>query len=288
MHVLRHAVTRASGIRAFDRFCTGVVVEPTTIGTGVSVLGESVDLLKAALEAVPPGGQTRQVHRARRLEAYLAFQRAAHEASVWPAWLGVLEEVVRSKEATPDQLLPDLAACRDATSTLLAALSQIRMVGNSEPRRLAEEITMLLVELMEARLQGVPQNNLRFRLAKRFYNSVDHEAALVLARERLPGLAKKFDGVVALVDDDVRRAREERFNECQLALGAWHKKFTVAARKDLGYGPRKWHIGKTSRTAWWQIWRPSDQWPGGWPPPSGRQLVEQAHREREARMIDPA
>ena len=217
-------------------------MDPVIIGSGVSVLSESVDLLKAALDAMPAGGRTRRMQRSRRMEAYLTFQRAAHEASVWPAYLGVLEQIVRSKEATPDQLLPDLAAARNATSTLLAALSEIRMVGNPGPRRLAEEIMMLLVELMEARLPGIPERNLRLRLAKRIYKSTDHEShekAMGIVRERWPQMAERFNGAATLVDDDLRKAKEERFNNCQLALGAWNKKFTLAARVDLGYGPRK-------------------------------------------------
>jgi len=68
-----------------------------------------------------------------------------------------------------------------------------------------------------------------------------------------------------------------------LALGGWHKKFTLAARKDLGLGRRIWHVGKKPRAAWWQIWRAPDEWPGGWPPPDAKQLIEQARRDREAR-----
>jgi hypothetical protein len=262
-------------------------MDPVTIGSGVSVLSESIDLLKAALDATPATGRTRRMQRSRRMEAYLAFQRAAHEASVWPAYLSVLEQIVRSKEATPDQLLPDLAAARNATAALLSALSEIRMVGNPEPRRLAEEIMMLLVELMEARLPGVPERNLRLRLAKRIYKFADHEShekAMVIVRKWSPQLAERFDGVSALVDDDIRKTKEERFNSCQLALGTWHKKFTLAARRDLGCGPRRWHLSKKSRTARWQIWRPYEEWPGGWPPPSAEQLVAQAARERETRL----
>jgi hypothetical protein len=78
----------------------------------------------------------------------------------------------------------------------------------------------------------------------------------------------------------VRRAQAERFDECQRALGAWHKKFILAARKDLGDGPRKWHIGKKPRTSRLQFWRSPDEWPGGWPPPAAGQLIEQARQER--------
>jgi hypothetical protein len=64
--------------------------------------------------------------------------------------------MARSKGVDGPQILPDLGAARDATAKLLAALSQIRLVGNPEPRRLAEEIVTLLVELMEQRIPGVP------------------------------------------------------------------------------------------------------------------------------------
>jgi hypothetical protein len=255
-------------------------MDPLTIGGGASALTESIDLLKAAVDAMPPGGKTRQMHRSRRMEAYLAFQRAAHEASVWPSWLGVLELAVRSKEATPDQLLPDLAASRDCTARLLAALSEIRMVGNPEPRQLAEEIMVLLVELMEARLPGIPEHNLRFRFARKMYDATDHELTGEFIRERLPRFTSTYERIRGLVDGDVRKARESHFNDCQRTLGLWHKKFTLAARKDLGYGPRMWHVGGKPRTSAWQFWRPHDLWPGGWPPRDAKELIDRACGER--------
>lgn len=223
-----------------------------------------------------------RAHRAERLDAYREFQRAAHEASTWPSWLGVLEQMARAKEIDSGQILPDLAAARDATAKLLAALSQIRLVGNPEPRRLAEEIVTLLVELMEQRIPGVPGSSIRFSAMKWLYERIDHEQGLKLIEGRFPGLAGVIADGKALIDEDVRSAQAERFEACQLALGGWHKKFTLAARKDLGLGRRIWQLGKKPRTAWWQIWRAPDEWPGGWPPPDAKQLIEQARRDREA------
>jgi len=145
-------------------------VEPLTL---VSALAESAAAIKAALEAAPGGGERRRAHRAERLKAYGEFQRAAHEASTWPSWLGVLEQMARAKEVDSGQILPDLGLARDATAKLLAALSQIRLVGNPEPRRLAEEIVTLLVELMEQRIPGVPGSSFRFSAGKWLYEKVD-------------------------------------------------------------------------------------------------------------------
>jgi hypothetical protein len=262
----------------------GVAVEPVTVVTGASALAESVNALKAALEAIPTDGRRRRTGQARRLDAYLMFQRAAHEAAVWPSWLGVLEAAARSKAISSAEVFSDLAGCRSATSALLTALSEIRLVGNPAPRRLAEEIVTLLIELMEVRLPGVPEDGIRFRIARRIYNKIDHEKAMETAKGWLPGFVDIIDDTAALLDDEARKSKAEYFNNCQLALGTWHKRFTLAARKDLGYGPRKWHIGRTSRTAPWQIWRPLDQWPGGWPPPEARDLIGLARAERMARV----
>jgi hypothetical protein len=214
------------------------------------------------------------------MEAYLAFQRAAHEASVWPGWFGVLEEASFRKHVSPDQVMRDLAASRQATVALLAALSEIRMVGNPEPRRLAEEIVCLLVELMESRLPAVPMSRLRFRLARRIYRVSGQKEAREFLRERVPAVAGFIDDVDRMLDEDRRKAQETRFNDCQLALGRWNRKFTLAARKDLGYGPRFWQRSNKSRTASWQFWRLHDQWPGGWPPRDAKGIVAEASKER--------
>lgn len=255
-------------------------VDPLAV---VSALAESASALRAALEAVPGGGHRRRAHREERLQAYLAFQQAAHEASVWPMWLGVLEQAGRSNTVNSGQVLPELAACRDATAALLTALGRIRLVGNPEPRRRAEEIVTLLIELMEARLPGVPARSLRFSAVRWLYRKIDPDPGLKLIEEKAPWLADFIADGKALIDPNVRRAQAERFDECQRALGAWHKKFILAARKDLGDGPRKWHIEKKPRTSRLQFWRSPEEWPGGWPPRAAGQLIEQARQERQGR-----
>ena len=260
-------------------------MEPVTASAAASMLGESAGALKAALEAVPAGGQKRQWHRERRLRAYLAFQQAAHEASVWPVWLGLLEEAVFAKSVTVAQIMPDLSACRGATSALLAGLSEIRLIGNPEPRRLAEEIGTLLVELMESRIPGRPPRTIRGELTEKGFRAWERKAGpeVLAVLERIPGVPDRLEQARTLTDQEAREAQAARFNDCQLALSTWHKKFTLAARKDLGYGPRWWHVGKKPRAGWWQMWRPRGEWPGGWPPPDADQLVSQARMEREER-----
>lgn len=271
----RHRVAQGSGHGQEGN--RGALMEPVTI---VAVLAESADALKSALDAAPGGGQRRRANRELRREAYLTFQHAAHQASVWPGWFSVLEQMARSGEITSGQILPDLGAARDSAAALLAALSQIRLVGNPELRRLAEEITTLLVELMEQRIPGVPEHSIRVGAAKWLYQKIDHDRSLKTIEDRLPRVSAFIAEGKTLIDDDVRKAQAERFNDCLMALGAWHKKFTLAARKDLGYGPRRWQAGNKCRTGRWQFWRPRDDWPCGWPPPDAEQLIRQANRER--------
>ncbi len=260
-------------------------MEPVTTTAAAKLLGESADALKATLEAVPTGGQKRAWHRERRLRAYLGFQRAAIEASTWPVWLGVLEQAILAKEVTTAQAMPDLSASRSAISALLAALSEIRLIGNPEPRKLAEEITTLLAELMEARVRGTLPRTIRAELAERAgkwsIRALETNPDIAARIERIPGMSDRVERVRAFSDQEAQEAKAAWFSDCQMALGAWHKKFTLAARKDLGYGSRWWHFGKKPRAGWWQLWRPHDEWPGGWPPPDADQLVSQARMQRE-------
>jgi hypothetical protein len=255
-------------------------VDTAVVEGAASLAAESIDILKSALGLMPADGGKHRVPRARRMEAYISFQRAAHEASVWPGWFGVLEEASFRKHVSPDQVMRDLAASRQATVALLAALSEIRMVGNPEPRRLAEEMVSLLVELMESRLPAVPTSRLRVQLARRIYRANGQKEARELLRERIPAVAGFFEDVDRMLDEDRREAQEARFNDCQLALGRWNRKFTLTARKDLGYGPRFWQRSSKPRTAPWQFWRLHDQWPGGWPPRDAKELVAEARKER--------
>jgi len=259
-------------------------MEPVTAAAAAApVLAECADLIKAAVDAVPPGGRRRQWDKARRVEAYDQFQEAAHRAATWPGWLTIVEQAVLDKRLTMAQAISEMAACRSDTALLLGALSKIRLAGNPEPRRVAEEIVTLLAELMEARIPGRALN-LRVKAAGRLYAKADMRSSIELAAQRFPRLTGRAEEVMSLLDQGVHEAQEQRFSDCQRALGTWHKKFTLAARKDLGYGPRPWQVGKRPREHWWQVWRPHEEWPGGWPPPEASELVSQARAEREARL----
>jgi hypothetical protein len=260
-------------------------MEPVSIAAAVGSLRESADMLKSAAEAVPGVGAKRQRNRERRLHAYLAFQRAALDAWTWPTWLTALQESVLAKKVTVSQIMPELAASRRATAELLAALAEIRLVGNPQPRKLAEEIVTLLVEMMEARLPPRPPASARVAVAKRVWARSERAGGIDAVVEKLPALARHVEGFRSLLDDEARAAKAQQLKDCQLALGTWHKKFTIAARKDIGYGPRWWEVSAKPRTASWQLWRRVG-WPGGWPPPEAAAMVKQAKAERAARDAD--
>jgi hypothetical protein len=257
-------------------------VDAVIIGGAATVLRESADTLKSAAQAVPGVGSKRQWNRERRLHAYLAFQSAALDASTWPTWLTSLEESVLAKGMSPPQILPELAAARRAIADLLAALAEIRLVGNPEPRKLAEEIVTLLVELMEVRLPARPPGTARVAVAKRIWAKTEGSGGADAAAKRFPALAGRVEEFRSLLDDDAHAVKAQRFNDCQLALGRWHKKFTIAARTDIGYGPRWWQVSRKPRAASWQWWR-REGWPGGWPPPDAAELVARAREEGAAR-----
>jgi hypothetical protein len=259
-------------------------LDTVAIEAAVTVASESVDLLKSALGTVPTDGGKRHAPRDQRMKVYMGFQRAAHEASVWPAWLGVLEQ----QKLSPADVLPDLADIRRVTANLLAALSDIRMVGNPEPRRIAEEMVTLLVELMESRLPGCPVSGPRLHLGKMLYSRIDRAKVIEALGGRLPGAIAKLDEIGGLVDNDLRSRQLAKFNACQLALGTYNKRFTNAARRDLGYGPRFWQRSTKARRHHWQLWRQRDQWPGGWPPRDASELIADAERERLARPVTKA
>jgi len=262
-------------------------VGPLTV-SAAPVLAESVHLLRATADAVPPGGRKRQRDRAGREHAYIAFQRAAHAAAVWPPWLTILDQDIVSGQITTAQAITEMSPLRQVTVDLLAALSEIRIAGNPKPRQLAEEITTLLVELMDARIPARPVNGLRLKIAEHIYEKTDMSSALSGVGQRFRRLSGRVEDTLSLLDEGRRRAEDRRFADCQLALGTWHKRFTLAARKDLGYGPRIWHVAKKPRVHSWQIWRPHEEWPGGWPSPAASDLVSQAREERQARALGPS
>ncbi len=139
----------------------------------------------------------------------------------------------------------------------------------------------MLVELMEARLPGPLPDTMLRRAAEKLYARTD-KSVLEKFKRHAGILAPAIDQGQELLDTDTRQAAEKRFGECQRALGQWHRKFVLACRADLGYGPRPWQRSTRPRTGRWQVWRQPDPWPGGWPPPSGADLVSRARMEWEA------
>jgi hypothetical protein len=195
----------------------------------------------------------------------------------------VVEQAVLAKHVTTADALRDLSAARDSVPALLGALSEIRLVGNPQLRQLAEEIATLLVELIEVRLPGRPSGVMMAAAGNLYKKS--GAAGLKAVEERFPGLAGKASEARTLLDPGLREAQEARFSECLQALSLWHKKYTLAARRDLGLGPRWWHAASVPRTHRWQVWRPHEPWPGGWPPPEARDLILRARRERSGKAL---
>lgn len=253
-------------------------MDPAIATEAFTALAESAAALRAGLEAVPSGGRRRQRDSAQRLRAYLRFQEAAFAASIWPGWFSALEQAILAKRLAPADAWRDMSEARDSVSALLGALSEIRLVGNPELRQLAEEIVTLLVELMEARLPGRP-DGVMMAAAEKLYEK-SGAVSLKAIEDRFPKLAGKAAEARTLLDPDLRKEQETRFNNCLQALALWHKKYTLAARNDLGFGPRWWHVASAPRTHRWQVWRPYELWPGGWPPHSAAELIMRAQAEK--------
>jgi hypothetical protein len=267
--------------------------------TAKSVADEAAAVLKAVLGTVPPGGSRRLFSRRRRETAYLAFQSAALDMQVQTVWLGVAEEVILSKDLTTAQVWPAIIGFKAATSAILAALSEIRLVGRPGPRAVAEEIASLIGELHESRpASRGPQslvreavNHVGRRAAERVFEKADRiaaddastaDAAAVMA-ERFPPLGRRIqEAKDALGWEQAQTAKSVGYADCQKALGSFHRKFTLAARKDLGYGPHFWQVSANARTWWWQVWRQPDQWPGGWPGPDAKELIAGSVRNTRA------
>jgi hypothetical protein len=191
----------------------------------------------AAIGQVPPGRRRRRLNADRREQAYLRFQIAATDCAITAEFQLVLAEAVPSillQVLNTPGLIRETSQASRVFGSFLAALHEIRMVGNPQPRAIAEEVAALLGELYER----AP----RTRRPKR-----------------------------------VRAQEDARFLECQRTLGDAHRRFTLAARRDLGYGAR-WYRRRGPR--WWT--RSEHDWPGGWPGPDPLALI-QAEQERSTR-----
>jgi hypothetical protein len=235
----------------------------------LTVAAEAATILQTVLAVVPPGRRRRWSGRRQREHAYLAFQRAALDVGTWAAYLPVVELVAPTK-LTDLLYMPavqrEVSAARAALAAFLGALIEIRLVGNPGPRKAAEEITALVAELFGTAPTGRPLPWQR-AVASRTASCKPVATAL----QRVPLLAGRMGSVRER--EDVWQQRAQAFADCQQALGIAHRDFTLAAQRDLGHGRRL-------RRHRWQIWRPTSNWPGGWPGPDANQLIEQARQRR--------
>jgi hypothetical protein len=228
----------------------------------LGVAASAATILQTALALAPPG-RRRWSGRRERERAYLNFQRAALDVGTWAAYLPTMELVASNKLAEllyMPAVVREASAARAALAGFVGSLVDVRLVGNPGPRRAAEEITALVAELFATVPTGRP---LPWQRAVVSEPNFQPAAA---ALRRVPLLARGVQSVRKREDGWQRSA--QAFEDCQRALGIAHRDFTLAAQRDLGYGRR-----------WWRLWRPARAWPGGWPGPDAKQLIQQARRD---------
>jgi hypothetical protein len=233
----------------------------------LGVAASAATIIQTALQLVPPGRRRRWSGRQERQVAYLAFQRAALDAGTWAAYLPTLE-LVASNRLTELLYLPtvmrEVGATRAAVAEFVGTLVDVRLVGNPGPRRAAENIAALVAELFGTVPTGRP-----FSWQRAVISRSESNKPAATALRRIPLLAEGVRSVGKREDGWQRSA--QAFEDCQRALGIAHRDFSLAAQRDLGYGRR-----------WWQFWRPAGAWPGGWPGPDAKQLIEQARHNQPA------
>jgi hypothetical protein len=206
----------------------------------------------------------------------LAFQRAAFDLATTASYLPSLESLTRNRIAdllyTP-AALREVSQGRSSLGDFLGAHAEVRLLGNPEPRRLAEEITALVTELFATMPIGRPT------LPERAAVTVESRLRISAVVQHVPRLARAVESVRAR--EDAWHRKPEEFEDCLYSLGVAHRDFTLAARQDLGYG-------RPLRRRRWQLWRPRSDWPGGWPGPDAQRLIERDRKHRASRPDDPA
>ena len=120
-------------------------------GEIAKVAGEVAGGLKVARgmwAAVPPGKKDKGAKTAVRGRAYLKFLIATGDLLTWFVELGAIALASRQWEPFPWRHTTTVmylsTEARKSFSGYLAALSEIRLVGNPEPRAAAEEITAIV------------------------------------------------------------------------------------------------------------------------------------------------
>ncbi|MBQ1061375.1 hypothetical protein [Micromonospora sp. C41] len=239
-----------------------------TPAAATAVLGNASSLLKAVASAIPPVQRRSRANREERRAAYLAFQRASMDSMTWAQHMLGLEVAVATRlqmvQMQPT-LVRELGSARACTATMLGALSEIRMVGNPAPRKVAEEVATLIGHLYETMPVGRPARHHQWALAQ-----ADSRPELADLMRKSAYLSYRLNSLRAA--QTRWRQRSAEFEECLRALGIAQRDFVLAARDDLGQGRRWWQRSRTERKRWYQFWRPCP-WPGGWPGPDAQELI---------------
>jgi hypothetical protein len=130
------------------------VPDPIIVATTATALrGAAASAsLARAVGVVPPGRHRHHRHREDRYQAYLRFQQATFDVTAWilttPA-IAVTIPSIAAKFVHAPVLARAMTDSRAALAEFLAALAQVRLVGNPEPRAAAEETAALIGELAE-------------------------------------------------------------------------------------------------------------------------------------------
>jgi hypothetical protein len=145
-----------------------------------------------------------------------------------------------------------LLPCHRLVTEVVATLTEVRLVGNPGPRKAAENLTALLGELAD-----------NLTTPPRWWEAMP---ARIVAHPRMAAVSRHLPPLAALHERARQRDEPQHtVDECLRALGEAHRDFILVARLDLGSRRR------------WQVWRRTE-WPGRWPGPDGRQLIEQARQ----------
>lgn len=230
------------------------LVEPVTsavslVAGGAQISDVTVRGLRAVITSVPPGGHRRQIGRDRREQAYLRFQQAVNEQLAWAIYLPAIGEAMPNlltRFLYMPAFMREIGPVRSAVASFLDALQEIRLVGNPEPRAVAEELAALVSELLDR----IPHTRYPRRLRER-------ELARFLECQRAIGETNRRFIIVARAD---------------LGYGpSWLRRHAPRWPRFL------------PRPKWWSwSWRQDgSEWPGGWPGPDPHRLIEadQGHRD---------
>jgi len=214
-------------------------MDPLSVAAGgAQVVDVATRGIRAAVgSSVEPGRRRRQLNRSERQGSYLRFQQAALTQLSWTVYVPALSEAVPSP-------LMQMLHMRAVLTQLGTARADHAEFGGA---------------LLEIRMIGNPGPR---AVAEEIASLVGELYARVPRTRRPKG---------------IRAKEEERFAECMRALGDALRRFTLAARADLGNGPRWW---QRHGPTWWR--RRHGTWPGGWPGPDALELIESANLGRRS------